>query len=135
MIALEVSINGRRVCLAGAEALSVLNATLTLGTLADAAASAQAGETAPSPHFHVGGVTRSQGHEPTHLRWAGDQTIRMGDVLQLRFVEVEAQAADAPDTPRQPTAAMERGQFEFAKARYLQMKERFEPQAQEPGPA
>ncbi len=31
MIALEVKINGRRICLAGAETLSVLNAAFTIG--------------------------------------------------------------------------------------------------------
>ena len=70
MIALEVSLNGKRICTAGAEDLSVLNTIVTAsGRLGKKTVPVRPNETYDI-YYHVGGLTsRRDLAKDVHLRW------------------------------------------------------------------
>ena len=69
MIALEVKLNGKRVCVAGADDLAVLNTSVTaVGKLGKKTVPFRPNETAEI-HFHVGGLTsRRNRAKDAHLK-------------------------------------------------------------------
>ena len=99
MIAFEVLLNGKRICIAGAEDLCVLTADMTatgkLGKktvyeelLDDAVPEVQL-------HYSVSGLTRRRDPDrDVHLSWKSVRRLRVGDSLQVRVVEVRK--ADRP---------------------------------------
>jgi hypothetical protein len=101
MIALEVTLNGKRICVAGTEDLSVLNAIVTAsGRLGKKTVTVRPNETYDI-HYHVGGLTsRSDPTKDVHLRWQKFRALKIGDVIQIRVLET-AQA----DGPKSRTKA------------------------------
>jgi hypothetical protein len=128
MIALEVKLNGERVCMAGADSLFVLNAILGIGgKLGPGTEDARQGAEAPEPTFHIGGVTRPPGGNGVHVKWAQDTAVHIGDWVELRFVEIEPDAVDAPVSESAPSEEREHGRFLLAKATYMSLKDKYEP--------
>jgi hypothetical protein len=134
MIALEVRLNGQRLCVAGADDLVVLTAALTItGGLGSRTVrrGRGAGESQPEaplkPTLHVGGMTsRGETARDEHLRWCRDASVSIGDTVELRLVHVEATAADAPAAESTPRETSERYAFERAKAKYLALRDKYE---------
>jgi hypothetical protein len=133
MIGLEVHLNGRRLCVAGADDLAVLSAGLTVaGPLgAKTARNRRSAENsradAPIPRLHVGGLTgRGDADSDVHLRWCRDAAVSIGDVVELRLVNIEAAEADAPDPDATPHEESERRAFERAKARYFALRDKYD---------
>lgn len=95
MIALEVTLNGKRVCIAGAEDLSVLNAIVTAcGPLGKKTVPRRPGETVDF-YYHIGGLTsRRDPNKDVHLNWKLLSPLKLGDTVQIRIVEVKK--ADRP---------------------------------------
>src|SRR5258707_7244755 len=89
MIALEVSLNGKRICTAGAEDLAVLNAVVTAcGRLGRKTAPARPDETESDLFYSVGGLTgRKNPKKDVHLRWKSVSKLNVGDVVQVRILE------------------------------------------------
>ncbi len=89
MIALEVSLNGKRVCTAGAEDLAVLNAIVSAcGRLGSKTVPARPGETGSDLFYSVGGLTgRKNPKKDEHLRWKSISKLRVGDVVRVRILE------------------------------------------------
>ncbi len=88
MIALEVSLNGKRVCIAGAEDLAVLSTHVTAtGRLGKKTAPARPDETVDL-FYTVGGLTpRPKPRSDVHLRWKSLAPLRVGDVIQVKIIE------------------------------------------------
>jgi hypothetical protein len=141
MIAFEVSLNGERLCLAGAEDLSVLNAAVSFtGTLgprvvepspSDQADSNGAPESTNS-HLYIGGLTcRGPGVPDNHLRWKSDTEVAVGDTLLIRVLNAELADVDPPDREnpaQEPTFdSSERKLYELSKETYLKLKSKYEP--------
>jgi hypothetical protein len=127
MIALEVKLNGERVCMAGAENLFVLNAILGIGgKLGPGTEATRQDHADPAPTFHIGGVTRPVGAKGVHVKWAKDTAVHIGDSIELRFIEIEPDAADAPVTESTSSEEKERGRFLLAKATYMSLKDKYE---------
>ena len=127
MIALEVKLNGKRVCMAGAENLFVLNAILGIGgKLGPRTEATRQDHAAPEPTFHIGGVTRPAGGEGVHVKWAKDTAVHIGDSIELRFVKTELDAVDAPVPENTSWEEKERGRFLLAKATYMSLKDKYE---------
>ena len=128
MIALEVSINGERLCIAGTDDLFVITASVHIGgKLGQNTETPRPSEKSPCPRLHVGGVTRPSGQEGEHLRWGEGAAIAVGDVVELRFVEIDSSAIANPAPHRLDKETMERRSFESAKEKYLRLKARYEP--------
>jgi hypothetical protein len=80
MIAFEVSLNGKRVCLAGIGNNGVLSQHVTwVG---------RKGVRSPLPRLHVGGLDTETDE---HVVWAEDSipTLKKNDVVTIRIVDVE----------------------------------------------
>jgi hypothetical protein len=71
MIALEVSLNGKRVCLAGADDLAVLSAHVTAcGKLGSKTIPARPDDITGEVHYSVGGLTaRPDPKKDVHMNW------------------------------------------------------------------
>jgi len=91
MIAFEVSLNGKRVCVAGAEDLGVLSAHVTaLGKLGKRTVPYRPDETSGEIHYSIGGLTsRPKPLADVHLRWQSDRQLKVGDVVSVRVIETK----------------------------------------------
>ena len=99
MIAFEVILNGKRICIAGAEDLCVLTANMTAtGKLGKKTVyEGLPDDTVPEVHLHysIGGLTRRRNPDKdVHLSWKSVRRLRVGDSLEVRVVEVRK--ADQP---------------------------------------
>lgn len=101
MIALEVRLNGKRVCIAGGDDCGVLTATVAaVGSLGKATVPARPGEAADI-HFNVGGLTsRKDPKRDVHLRWKSVAPLSIGDSIQVKVVETDK--ADPPRSRQRP---------------------------------
>ncbi len=95
MIALEVTLNGKRVCVAGAEDLSVLSTSVAaVGKLGKKTMRRRADETFDI-FYHIGGLTsRPDPAKDVHVDWKSSAPLKIGDVIQVRILD--AQKADRP---------------------------------------
>jgi hypothetical protein len=92
MIALEVSLNGKHVCIAGAEDLGVLNACVsTVGKLGKKTTPARPDEGVADLFYSVGGLT-SRRHPDTdvHVNWKSVAALKIGDTIEVRIVETDS---------------------------------------------
>jgi hypothetical protein len=96
MLAFEVTLNGRRVCVAGAEDLSVLNTIISAaGRLGAKTVLARRGEVGYELFYSVGGLTsRPDPKKDVHLRWKSISPLKVGDVVSVKVVQVSK--ADRP---------------------------------------
>jgi hypothetical protein len=97
MIAFEVKLNGKRICIAGAEDLCVLSANIAAtGMLGVKTLPADRGDdSAPDLFYSVGGLTRRPDpKKDVHVRWKSVAPVRVGDLLEVKVVEVSK--ADRP---------------------------------------
>ena len=81
MIAFDVDINGREVCLAAIGEKGVLSAMVTWVVPSSGPAEPAASETT----LHVGGLAGSR-----HYTWIPFQQLKVGDVVSIKIVEVSA---------------------------------------------
>jgi beta-xylosidase len=74
--------------------------------------------------LHIGGVAADEEVVSRHMTWGTRiPAIEVGDTLSVRVVDVPPHATDAPDSDSDP----ERDAFHAAKAKYLQLKPKYEP--------
>ena len=90
MIAFEVTLNGKRVCIAGAEDLGVLSVSLSAcGRLGKKTVPARPEETCDI-FYSVGGLTsRRNAKKDVHLDWKSIEPLSPGDIIQVRVIETE----------------------------------------------
>ena len=95
MVALEVSLNGKRTCLAGTEQTGVVSANVCWVRRTDAQ---------PGPReelfLEVFGLRTP---EQESLRWRGQQPIKVGDEVRIKIVE--AKRVSKPTTRHTETPA------------------------------
>jgi hypothetical protein len=135
MVALEVLLNGKRVCVAGAEDLCTLSAILSVsGALGPKTMKPQprgpSNNRKSRPHLHIGGLTcRGQGVEDSHLSWVPDVSIKPGDTLSVRIAEVTPSDVDPPveerDTDESMYDSTEREIFEIVRETYLALRDKY----------
>jgi hypothetical protein len=110
MIAFEVSLNGKRVCIAGAEDLGVLNAIVSAcGRLGKKTAPARPDET-HDIFYSVGGLTsRRDPKKNVHLDWKSIAPLRVGDTVQVRVIETQKADRAKSRTKTKPRRANPKG--------------------------
>jgi hypothetical protein len=98
MIAFRIKLNGKTVCTAGADDLTVLSAHITAsGNLGKKTVPVPPGNTIREVHYSVGGLTsRPNSQRDVHLRWKSIAPLKIGDVVQVKVIE--ATKADRPKT-------------------------------------
>ena len=91
MIAFEVRVNGKRICIAGAEDLAVLTAHVTAsGKLGAKTMPARSDDTKGEVFYSVGGLTaRPDPNNDVQVRWKSISPLRVGDVVQVKVLEVK----------------------------------------------
>lgn len=91
MIAFEVKLNGKRVCIAGADDLGVLSAHVTAaGKLGKKTVPARPDDTNGEIHYSVGGLTsRTDPDKDVHVRWKSVAPLKVGDVIEVTILETE----------------------------------------------
>jgi hypothetical protein len=130
MIAVEVSLNGEQLTVAGSDELAVLS------TIVNAS-----GKLGPKSHgtkfedkdydlsMRVGGLTsRGDGQEDEHPLWVERTQLSIGDVVTVRLVEVsDADAAvSATSAGENVNETNERRWYEMAKEAYFELKDKYE---------
>jgi hypothetical protein len=118
MIAIEIDVNGKRQCLAGAVELTTLSVALFLkGPLDSDGKDIQS-------RLHIGGVASDGETIGRHMTWgARIPQIAIGDTIAIHIVNVPPQTAETPDC----NDDLERNAFEAAKAKHLAIKPKYEP--------
>lgn len=131
MIALEVSVNGRKLAVAGTEAMVVLSAIVNaVGKLGTKARGTKGHPRGHELFLSLGGLTAPKdGSSAEHLRWgrSAQKALAIGDEVLVRIVR--AKVADAPTGRRsadESSANARRKQFEWAKKVYLAERETYE---------
>jgi len=91
MIALEVCVNGKKICVAGTEDLGVLSANVTAcGILGKKTVRVRPDETSGEIFYSVGGLTsRPDPEKDVHIKWKSITPLNVGDVIQIRILETE----------------------------------------------
>lgn len=128
MLAIEVTVNGKKVALAGACDLGVLTGIVSAtGALGPDSAGTKTNQTEKDLTLRVGGLTsRSGGKEDEHLTWVKTDLI-VGDIVTFRVVETET-----PDQHMKESSAggnmeelSERQLYEMAKQEYERLKDKY----------
>ncbi|SRR5260370_41819779 len=97
MIAFEVKLNGKRICIAGAEDLCVLSANIAAAGIlgVKTVPAGRDHNSAPDFFYSVGGLTRRPNpKKDVHVRWKSVAPLRVGDMLEVKVVVVRK--ADRP---------------------------------------
>src|ERR1700761_39142 len=91
MKAFEVCLNGKQVCVAGADDLSVLTTIITaVGKLGNKTVRLRSDDDSCDVFFSVSGLTgRSDPKKDVHVRWKSTVPLRVGDVIQVRVLEAK----------------------------------------------
>src|SRR5437773_10206096 len=87
MLALEISINGKKVALAGTEGAS--NVCATIDALGEEVQSALTGK--GPVVLHLGGIGREQ-----HFTWIRGKTCSIGDEITIRVIDASANEVQPP---------------------------------------
>jgi hypothetical protein len=89
MIALEVTLNGKRMCVAGAEDLAVLSTIISAGgKLGRKTVPARPDDPTFDIYYSVGGLTsRPDPKKDVHVNWKSIAPLKVGDVIQVRILE------------------------------------------------
>jgi hypothetical protein len=130
MIAVEVSLNGEQLTIAGSDELAVLSTIVNAsGKLGPKSHGTKFEDTDYDLSMRVGGLTsRGDGQEDEHPVWVERTQLSIGDVVTVRLVEVSE-----ADNPVSATSAgenvnetNERRWYEMAKEAYFELKEKYE---------
>lgn len=91
MIAFEVSLNGKRVCVAGMDDLAVLSTIIAAGgKLGPKTTFSRPGDASSRVYYSVGGLTgRKNPSKDVHVSWKSVTDLAVGDVLQVRVLETD----------------------------------------------
>jgi intein/homing endonuclease len=90
MIGLAVYLNRKKLTVAGADDLGVLNAIVNAVGKLGQATERIGKRNAPDLFLSVGGLTRrSEGMENEHLRWVRMKRLRVGDKVTIQVVRTE----------------------------------------------
>ena len=91
MLTLEVTLNGKKLALAGAQDLGVLNAIINaVGKLGEHSEGKAGKKTNYDLSLHVGGLTsRSKGQTNEHLNWVHQHPLSVGDEVIVKIGETQ----------------------------------------------
>jgi hypothetical protein len=91
MIAFKVSLNGKRVCTAGAEDFGVLSTIISAcGKLGEKSIPYRPNDHSRYVSYSVGGLTsRGDQKQDYHLNWKSTTRLKVGDVIQVEVLETK----------------------------------------------
>lgn len=127
MYALKIQINDEAPIIAGADDLSVLNATVNcVGKLGSASRPMREDE--PADLFiSVGGLTSRASDVPDeHLNWISQKPLRIGDLISIEVLDTPNANAPISGKEAEKRKHEEREYFEHCKKAYLKLREKYE---------
>lgn len=131
MIALRITVNGKRGVVAAAEDLSVVSAIVSLlGQLGPK--TVQKRRRGVELSLQVGGLTsRPEDIPDEHLTWIDHRKLRRGDKVQIEIIEAESGSRIVRREPAggKSESSGEREFFEQAKSIYFTLKSKYEPES------
>lgn len=134
MIALQISLNGKQLCIAGTDDLCVLNSIVNaVGKLGDESNPQRDSNEAPDLFLSVGGLTGRKDSDDEHLRWTEHQVLSVGDEIIISMIEVNK--ADTPISRIPAKSVIEDNQrrsFEEAKKTYFALRDKFDSESTTP---
>lgn len=89
MIALEVKLNGKRVCIAGADEMTVLSADVTACGKLGTKSVPRSPKDGTQINYSVGGLIPRPNGKDIYPKWKLAAPLRVGDVLEVRILETE----------------------------------------------
>jgi hypothetical protein len=91
MIAFEITLNGKRVCIAGAADLGVLTTSITAtGKLGPKTVPFRPDDTGGEIFYSVGGLTRrSDPEKDVHVDWQSIAPLKVGDLIVVKVLDVK----------------------------------------------
>lgn len=127
MIALNTTLNGHQICLAGAEDLCVLNSIVNaVGKLGDLSHPRADPSEPPDIFLSVGGLTGRANDDDEHLRWTEHQALCVGDEIRITVVEVtEADFPISRISARSSIKDHDKRRYEDAINTFLELKEKY----------
>lgn len=128
MIALRVALNGKALCVAGADDLAVLNAIVN--AVGNLGTKTKRHKDEPlDVYLHVGGLTARAEGPDAHVRWVEHHTLQTGDKVEVEILETSE--VDFPNEvkPAERPEERERLRFEHAKKEYFALRSKFESDA------
>jgi hypothetical protein len=130
MIAVEVSLNGEQLTVAGSDELAVLSTVINAsGKLGPKSHGTKSEDSDYNLSMRVGGLTsRGGGQEDEHPLWVERTQLSIGDVVTVRLVEVSnADAAvSATSAGENVNDTNERRWYEMAKKAYFELRDKYE---------
>jgi hypothetical protein len=124
----EITLNGKRLCLAGTEA-GVLSAIVTWVGGAPRSPRKGGRTRAGEADLRVGGLQSPEAHVHVHTEWV-QRRLREGDRVSIRLVQ-----EGTPDPPRRRRVQTDDDVREQQRRYYLRVKKQFEKESKSPPPS
>ena len=128
MIALKTKLNGKTLCIAGAEDLCVLNSIVNaVGKLGSNSYPKRNSNEPADLYLSVGGLTARSDMDDQHVRWVENHELFVGD--EVIITVVDAQKSDIPISrfsARSTIENHERNRFEEARRTYFELRDKYE---------
>jgi hypothetical protein len=127
LLALEIFVNGKKVSVAGAEDLTVLNAIVNaVGKLGSKTSGVKAHGKGYDLWLTAGGLTgRTDGTPDEHLRWVRHKKLKIGDRVEIRVRKTSTAESPVESTPTE-SKEQERFQYKWAKSQYMKLRKKYE---------
>lgn len=130
MIAVEVSLNGEKLTVAGSDELAVLSTIVNAsGKLGPKSHGTKFEDSDYNLSMRVGGLTsRGDGQEDEHPVWVERTQLSIGDVVTVKLIEVSDSdaAVSATSAGGNVDEMNERRMYEMAKETYFDLKDKYE---------
>jgi hypothetical protein len=131
MIALRITVNGKRSVVAAAQDVSVISATISLLGRLGTSTVIKRGRGSEFA-LHVGGLTSRPEEAPDeHLTWIDHRKMKRGDTVLIEIIETESASRVVRRDPAggKTVSSGEREYYEEAKAVYFALKQKYEPES------
>ncbi len=127
MIALKTTLNGKQLCIAGAEDLCVLNSIVNaVGKLGDLSRPRNDSDDAPDIFLSVGGLTGRANADDEHFRWTEHQILCVGDEIRISVLDVtEAELPTSRTFARSTIEDHDKQRYENAINTFLELQDKY----------
>ena len=127
MIALKTTLNGKQLCIAGAEDLCVLNSIVNaVGKLGEHSSPRNDSDDAPDIFLSVGGLTGRSNADDEHFRWTEHQILSVGDEIRISVLDVtEAELPTSRTFARSNIEDHDKQRYKNAMNTFLDLQDKY----------
>ncbi|MBK1829526.1 hypothetical protein JIN77_02215 [Verrucomicrobiaceae bacterium R5-34] len=127
MIALKTTLNGKQLCIAGAEDLCVLNSIVNaVGKLGGLSNPRNDSDDVPDIFLSVGGLTGRANGDDEHFRWTEHQKLSVGDEIRISVLDVtEAELPTSRTFARSAIEDHDKQRYQNAMNTFLELQDKY----------